>query len=65
MPLTFCHTAIKNHIIKYCITVYERNGKKIFGSIKRSGEILNKLKSKCFVCLHIISLLSVLRCLII
>ena len=27
-------TAIKNHVIKYCITVYERNGKKLFWSIK-------------------------------
>ena len=49
MPLSFCLTAIKSHVIKYCITVYERNGKKIFWSIKSSGEILNKLKSKCFL----------------
>ena len=27
--LTSCLTAIKNHVIKYCTTVYERNGKKI------------------------------------
>ena len=27
--LTSCLTAIKNHIIKYCTAVYERNGKKI------------------------------------
>ena len=39
--LTSCLTAIKNHIIKYCTTVYERNGKKLFWSIKNSGEILN------------------------
>ena len=26
-----CLTAIKNHVIKYCTTVYERNGKKLFG----------------------------------
>ena len=32
--LTSCLTAIKNHIIKYCTTVYERNGKNIFWSIK-------------------------------
>ena len=25
--LTSCLTAVKNHVIKYCITVYERNGK--------------------------------------
>ena len=31
--LTSCLTAIKNHVIKYCTTVYERNGKKLFWSI--------------------------------
>ena len=44
--LTSCLTAIKNHVIKYCTTVYERNGKKLFWSIVNSGEILNKLKSR-------------------
>ena len=39
---------IKNHIIKYCKTVYERNSKLLFLSIKNSGEILNKFKSKGF-----------------
>ena len=47
--LTSCLTAIKNHVIKYCTTVYERNGKKIFWSFKNSGEILNKLKSRGFL----------------
>ena len=42
-------TEIKNHVIKYCTTVYERNGKKLFWSIKNSGEILNKLKSRGFL----------------
>ena len=28
--LTSCLTAIKNHVIKHCTTVYERNGKKLF-----------------------------------
>ena len=46
---TSCLTAIKNHVIKYCTTVYERNGKKLFGSIKNSDEILNKLKSRGFL----------------
>ena len=32
--LTSCLTAIKNHVIKYCATVYERNGKKLFWYIK-------------------------------
>ena len=47
--LTSCLTAIKNHVIKYCTTVYERNGKNLFWSIKNSGEILNKLKSRGFL----------------
>ena len=47
--LTSCLTAIKNHVIKYCTTVYERNGKKLFWSIKNSGEILNKFKSRGFL----------------
>ena len=45
----FCLTAIKNHVIKYCTTVYERNGKNLFWSIKNSGEILKKLKSRGFL----------------
>ena len=40
--LTSCLNAIKTHVYKYCTTVYERNGKKSFWSIKNSGEILNK-----------------------
>ena len=32
--LTSCLTAIKNHVIKYCTTVYEGNGKKLFGLLK-------------------------------
>ena len=47
--LTSCLTAIKNHVIKYCTTVYERNVKKLFWSIKNSGEIHNKLKSRGFL----------------
>ena len=35
--------------IKYCTTVYERSGKKLFWSFKNSGEILNKLKSRGFL----------------
>ena len=34
--------------IKLCTTVYERNGKNFFGSIKSFSEILNKLKPKGF-----------------
>ena len=40
--LTSCLTAIKNHVIKYCTTVYERNDQKYFGLLK-SGEILYKV----------------------
>ena len=47
--LTSCLTAVKNHVIKYCKTVYEMYGKNLFWSIKNSGEILNKLKSRCFL----------------
>ena len=47
--LTSCLTAIKNHVIKYCTTFYERNGKNLFWSIKISGEIRNKLKSRGFL----------------
>ena len=45
---TSCLTAIKTMLF-YCTTVYERNGKNLFWSIKHSGEILNKLKSRCFL----------------
>ena len=47
--LTSCFTAIKNNVIKYCTTVYERNGKNLFWSIKNSGKILYKLKSRGFL----------------
>ena len=47
--LTSCLTVIKNHVIKYCTTVYERNGKTYFGLLTNSGEIPNVLKSRCFL----------------
>ena len=47
--LTSRLTAIKNYVIKYCTTVYERNGKKLFWSIKNLGENLNLLKSRGFL----------------
>ena len=43
-----CLTAVKNHVIRYCEKVYERSGKNLFWSIKNSGEVLNKLKSRGF-----------------
>ena len=45
---TSCLTAVKNHVIRYCEKVYERSGKNLFWSIKNSGEVLNKLKSRGF-----------------
>ena len=46
--LTSCLTAIKKHLIKYFEKVYEWSGKNLFWSIKHSGDILNKLKSRGF-----------------
>ena len=46
--LSSCLTAVKNHVIRYCEKVYERSGKNWFWSIKYSGEVLNKLKSRGF-----------------
>ena len=44
--MTHC---FKNHVIRYCEKVYERSGKNLFWSIKKSGEVLNnKLKSRGF-----------------
>ena len=38
--LTSCLNAIKNHVIKYCITVYERKGKNYFGLLKTQVKFL-------------------------
>ena len=46
--LTSCLTAVKNHVIRYCEKFYERSGKNLFWSVKNSGEVLNKLKSRGF-----------------
>ena len=32
--LTSCLTEIENHVIKFCTTVYERNGKNLFWRLK-------------------------------
>ena len=45
---TSCLTAVKHHVIRYCEKVYERLSKNLFWSIKNSGEVLNKLKSRGF-----------------
>ena len=47
--LTSCLTTIKNHVIKYCETVIEKNDKNLLWPIKISGKILDKLKSKGFL----------------
>ena len=39
----------QKHAIKYCTTVYERNGNNSLLSIKNSGEILDKLKTRGFL----------------
>ena len=49
LPSCLYFWLIKNHVMNYCITVYERNGKKLFWPFKKSGEILYKLKSKGFL----------------
>ena len=41
--LTSCLTVINNHVIKYCKTVYERNGKKYFGILKYQVKFLINL----------------------
>ena len=46
--LASCLTAVKNHVIIYCEKVYERSGKSLYWSIKNSGKVLNKLKSRGF-----------------
>ena len=46
--LTSCLTAIKSHVIRYCETVYETSNKNWFWSIKKSGEVLSKLKCRGF-----------------
>ena len=47
--LISCLNAIKNHVMKYCETVFERDGKIYFGLKKNSGEIFNKLKPQGFL----------------
>ena len=51
--LTSCPTAVKSHVISNYETVYERSRQSMFWSIKNSGEVLSKLKSRgfCATCL--------------
>ena len=44
--LTLCHTAVKNHWIRYYDIVHERDGINYFWSINNSNDVLNKFKSK-------------------
>ena len=50
--LTSCLTAIKNHVIKYCTTVYERNGKKLFCKLKSRGFLASGLSTYDFSTLY-------------
>ena len=38
--LTSCHTAIKTHVVKYCETAFDRNGKILFWSFKTQVRFL-------------------------
>ena len=46
--LTYCLTTFKSRVIRYYVTVYERSRKNMLWSIKNSGEVLSKLKSRRF-----------------
>ena len=46
--LTSCLTAVKSRVIRYYETVYERSRQNMFWSIKKSSEVLSKLKSRGF-----------------
>ena len=46
--LTSALTAIKEHVSKYCETVLNRNDVNLFWSIKNSGDVIDKLKSRNF-----------------
>ena len=46
--LMSCLTAVKSCFIRYYDTTYERSRKNMFWSIKNSGEVLSKLKSRGF-----------------
>ena len=46
--LTSCLTAIKNQVIKYCTTVYERNGKHDFGLLNIQVRLIINKNLKVF-----------------
>ena len=48
--LTYCLTAVRNHVVKYCEKVYENSGINIFWSIKNSTEVLDKFSTLNFHC---------------
>ena len=56
--LTSCLTAVKNHLIKYYDTCYERDGINRFWSIKNSNEVLNKLDLKALRPPHCLLMIS-------
>ena len=51
--LTSCLTTVKKHWIRYCEVVYDREGINLFWSVKNSGEVLNKLKTRGFLASNI------------
>ena len=55
----FMLTAVKSHVISYCVTVYETSNKTWFWSIKiLTGEMLSKLKGRGFRATRLSDLLS-------
>ena len=46
--LTSALTAVKEHVAKYCETVLNRNDVNLFWSIKNSGDVIEKIKSRNF-----------------
>ena len=44
--LTSCLTTIKEHVKRYCDTVYDNSGRNTFWSIKNSGDVLSKLNKE-------------------
>ena len=46
--MTSALTAIKEHVEKYCDTVLIRNDINFFWSIKNSGDVIDKMKSRNF-----------------
>ena len=46
--MTLVLQAIKIHVTKYCLNVYETSGVNLFLSIDNSLEVINAIKSKLY-----------------